>query len=88
MAQLLDYHRREARPAWWAYFRRFEMDDEELLEDSDAISGLECDGAEPVPVGQSLEYTFRFPRSPSHWMAPISSSRVPLGRGRPTGERR
>jgi predicted RecB family nuclease len=61
MAQLLDYHRREARPAWWAYFRRFEMGDEELLEDSDAIAGLAWDGAEPVPVGQSLEYTFRFP---------------------------
>jgi predicted RecB family nuclease len=61
MAQLLDYHRREARPAWWFYFRRFEMDGDELLEDSEAIAGLEWDGAEPMPVAQSLEYTFRFP---------------------------
>ena len=61
MAQLLDYHRREARPAWWMYFRRFEMDDDELLEDSDAIAGLEWDRAAPVPFKQSLEYTFRFP---------------------------
>ena len=40
-AQLLDYHRREARPGWWWYFRRFEMTDEELIEDSEAIAGLE-----------------------------------------------
>jgi uncharacterized protein len=61
MAQLLDYHRREARPAWWMYFRRFELDDDQLLEDSDAIAGLEWNGAEPVPAARSLEYTFRFP---------------------------
>jgi predicted RecB family nuclease len=60
-AHLLDYHRREARPAWWFYFRRFDMDEEELLEDGEAIAGLDWDGAEPVPVVQSLEYTFRFP---------------------------
>jgi uncharacterized protein len=61
MAQLLEYHRREARPAWWFYFRRFEMDDDQLIEDGEAIAGLEWDGAEPVPVVQSLEYTFTFP---------------------------
>jgi predicted RecB family nuclease len=66
MAQLLDYHRREARPAWWWYFRRFEMDDDELLEDSEAIAGLEWDGAEPVPVVRSIDYTFTFPPQQHH----------------------
>jgi uncharacterized protein len=61
MAQLLDYHRREARPAWWLYFRRFEMTDDELVEDSEALSGLTWTGVEPVPVGQSLRYEFSFP---------------------------
>ena len=30
LAQLLDYHRREAKPAWWEFFARFEKTDEEL----------------------------------------------------------
>ena len=33
LAQLLDYHRREARPQWWAYFRNLELDDEELVDE-------------------------------------------------------
>ena len=30
MAQLIDYHRREAKPGWWAYFERMEADEEQL----------------------------------------------------------
>jgi predicted RecB family nuclease len=60
-ALLLDYHRREARPAWWWYFRRFEMTDEELLEDTDALAGLRRDAVDPVEVKKSLEYGFTFP---------------------------
>ena len=60
LAQLLDYHRREARPQWWAYFRNLELDDEELVDGSETIGGLELAG-EPVQVKQSLEYTLRFP---------------------------
>ena len=69
LAQLLDYHRREARPAWWWYFRRFNMTDDELLEDSEAIAGLRWIGAEPVPVARSLEYTFSFPPQQHHFDA-------------------
>jgi predicted RecB family nuclease len=69
MAQLLDYHRREARPAWWWYFRRFDMTDEELIEDAEAIAGVQWDGAEPVLVKRSLEYTFRFPAQQHHFDA-------------------
>src|SRR5688572_19259818 len=39
-AQLLDYHDRERKPVWWAYFDRIEMTPEELLEDAESISGL------------------------------------------------
>ena len=67
MAQLLDYHRREARPAWWWYFRRFEMTDEELVEDAEAIAGLEPDGEEPVVVKQSLESGYTFPPQQHHF---------------------
>ncbi len=43
--ELLEYHRREARPAWWWFFERCEqMSDDELLDDGESIGGL-------VPVG-------------------------------------
>ena len=60
--ELLEYHRREARPAWWAYFDRLGKSPEELLEDSEAIAYLEADpGAPPQPRKKSLAYTLRFP---------------------------
>ena len=59
--ELLEYHRREARPAWWWFFRRYEMSDDELVEDSEALAGLVWDGNEPEPVKKSLEYGFTFP---------------------------
>ena len=40
-ARLLDYHRREAKPAWWTYFARLERTAEELVEDAEAIGCLE-----------------------------------------------
>ncbi|UQX89073.1 TM0106 family RecB-like putative nuclease [Jatrophihabitans telluris] len=39
-AGLVGWHRREARPGWWDFFRRAEFDDEELIEDGTAIGGL------------------------------------------------
>jgi AAA domain/RNase_H superfamily len=67
LAQLVDYHRREARPGWWWYFRRRQMTDEELLEDGEAIAGLEWDGVEPTTVSRSLEYGFTFPAQQHHF---------------------
>jgi predicted RecB family nuclease len=65
MAQLLDYHRREAKPAWWRYFERLEADEERLTEvDNEALGRLSDAGIEPVPVpppARSLIYTLRFP---------------------------
>ena len=59
-AQLLDYHDRERKPVWWAFFDRIEMTAEELLEDPEAISGLTSVG-EPVRVDRSWAYTLTFP---------------------------
>ena len=42
-AQLLDYHDRERKPVWWAFFDRLEMTPEELVEDAESIGGLEPD---------------------------------------------
>jgi uncharacterized protein len=60
LAQLLDYHRREGRPQWWAYFHNLTLDAEELEDSSETIGGLEPVG-EPVQIKQSYEYTLAFP---------------------------
>jgi predicted RecB family nuclease len=67
LAQLLDYHRREARPGWWWFFRRRQMTDEELLEDGEALAGLVHDGGEPEVVDRSLAYRFTFPPQQHHF---------------------
>lgn len=59
-AQLLDYHDRERKPVWWAFFDRLEKTPAELVEDADSIGRLEHVG-EPEPVKQSLAYTLTFP---------------------------
>jgi len=40
LAWLLQYHRREDKPMWWALFERLEMEDDELFEDAGCLSGL------------------------------------------------
>ena len=61
LADLLEYHRREARPVWWWFFERCEMTEAQLVEDSEAIGGLSPDGAEPEPVARSQVHGLRFP---------------------------
>jgi predicted RecB family nuclease len=66
---LLGYHRREARPVWWAFFNRLGRTSEELTElDGEAIGGLEPAGP-PVGSGDSLVYPFTFPAQ-QHKLAP------------------
>jgi hypothetical protein len=59
-AQLLDYHDRERKPVWWAFFDRVEMTPAELVEDSESIGRLEQVG-EAEPVKRSLAYRLTFP---------------------------
>ena len=47
LAHLLDYHQREQRPEWWAWFRWPQLDDDELVRDRTAIGGLSWDGQPP-----------------------------------------
>jgi uncharacterized protein len=60
LAHLLDYHRREAKPQWWEWFFHLSLDEQELIDDTDTIGGLQLDG-EPEPDKQSLVYRFSFP---------------------------
>ena len=60
LANLLDYHRREAKPQWWEWFHHLTLDDEELVADTDTIGGLVLVGA-PEPDKSSLRYRLSFP---------------------------
>lgn len=40
LAALLDWHRRESLPEWWAYYDRLEQTDEELVQDTAALGLL------------------------------------------------
>ncbi|AMS40144.1 TM0106 family RecB-like putative nuclease [Aminobacter aminovorans] len=60
LAQLLDFHRREAKASWWEYFRLADLDAEELIEEKAGLSSLAFEatvgGTEKCPV-----HRYRFP---------------------------
>ncbi len=60
--QLLDFHRRAAKPEWWSMFARQEMTEDELLEDGECLALLQPDPLNP-PAKQraSTQYTFLYP---------------------------
>lgn len=60
LAELVDWHRREARPEWWEYFRRQRMDDDELVDDTAAV-GRVGDAAMVGTVKQSTLWEMTFP---------------------------
>lgn len=60
LAGLVQFHRREARPAYWEIFRLEDLDTDDLVDDSAALGGL----AEPQSVGaagRSKLYRYEFP---------------------------
>jgi predicted RecB family nuclease len=60
--QLVDFHKREAKPEWWAMFNRQDMTEEELIDDAECIGGLGPDpGRPPFLQQRSTVYSFRFP---------------------------
>jgi predicted RecB family nuclease len=41
LADLLEFHRREAKPTWWAMFARQDMGADELLDDAECLANLQ-----------------------------------------------
>lgn len=60
LAQLLNWHRREAKSEWWAHFDRVGKTLEELIDDTDSLSGLEYVGV-VSGKGRSLIHELTFP---------------------------
>lgn len=60
--QLLDFHRRADKPAWWALFDRMDRDEGELIDDPECLAGLQQDAANPPRRDlQSTIYTYLAP---------------------------
>ena len=60
MAYLLEFHRREDKPAWWEYFRCLDLKDDELVEDRATLGGLEYVGVERTDENCAI-HRYRFP---------------------------
>jgi len=89
LAMLVDWHRREAQPQWWDWFRRKAMTAEELIADPTALAGL----TDPEAVGRverSTLWRLRFPVQESglgpgetRWEDAATGRRVRIGDVRP-----
>jgi predicted RecB family nuclease len=60
LADLLDWHWREAKSAWWEYYRALELAPDDYLGDRAALGELSYEG-EVGSVKQSLVHRYRFP---------------------------
>jgi hypothetical protein len=62
VSQLLEFHRREAKPQHWSMFNRQELSEEELIDDPECIGGLRrVANQSPEQDKRSLIHTFQFP---------------------------
>ncbi|PYT64556.1 MAG: nuclease [Acidobacteria bacterium] len=61
LAQLLDWHRRDAKPKAWRYFELRGMDDADLMEEKDAVSGLVWVGGVTTANGVTAD-RYSFPK--------------------------
>src|SRR5215472_6701574 len=59
LAQLLDWHRRDAKPKAWRYYELRGMDDADLMEEKDAVAGLVLAGSVTSTDGVTADrYSF------------------------------
>jgi predicted RecB family nuclease len=61
LADLLNYHRREAKPEWWAYYNRQKQSLDDLIDDTEAIAYLRpADDEQPKPEKRSVLHPLDF----------------------------
>ena len=62
LANLLDWHRREAKSGWWRFYDLMARPDEELLEEREPIAGLEfVEEVERTGKQKARRFRYRFP---------------------------
>jgi len=85
LVDLLEFHRRESKPAWWAVFSRQDLPHAELLEDAECLAGLEPHPeVPPRQEKRSVVHTFTFPAQDFKLKAGDSPRRA--GNLEPAGE--
>lgn len=84
LSYLLEFHRREAKPAWWAQFARAEMTEEQLIDDAECIGALRSDGHPPAKDKKSEVFGFTFP--PQDFKMRIGDKPLRVGSREPAGE--
>ena len=75
LADLIDFHRREAKPMWWRMFDRAKVTDEDLRDDPGCIQGVQAVG-EPESEKKSLLQNYVFDPSQECKLAASKRSRV------------
>jgi len=60
LAQMLEWHRREDKSAWWEYYRLCELSNDELVEDKTALGSLSYVG-EVARIKRSIVHRYGFP---------------------------
>ncbi len=79
LAQMLEWHRREDKSAWWEYYRLCELSDDELIEDKSALGGLTYVGVVDE-TKHSLIHRYEFPPQ-EHGIKRAGDVRDPRTRG-------
>lgn len=75
LADLIGYHRREAKPDWWRFFDLAKRQPEELRDEPDCIFGVEKVG-DPVPEKRSLIQNYTFDREQECKLSSSKASNV------------
>lgn len=76
---LAQFHTRETKPAWWAIFDSLGKDDEDLIDDLDALGGLVAKG-KPYAIKRSTAQRYSFPPQQTKLRSGSSAS-VPTPEG-------
>ncbi|MDP9483761.1 MAG: TM0106 family RecB-like putative nuclease, partial [Chloroflexota bacterium] len=80
LAQLLDWHRRNDKPAWWDYFRLRKLTPEELVDEPEPIGELTYAGVVGAEK-QSLVHRYTFPPQDHKLTGPGTGWQDENGRG-------
>ncbi len=82
LSHLLEFHSREAKPQWWSRFERQNKFEDELVDDTECLGGLQRIG-HPEVDGYYFIHTFRFP--PQEYKLRAGNSVVNAASMKPAG---
>jgi len=60
LGQMVEFHRREAKPVWWAMFDRHAMTEEELVQDMNCLGGLRRLSQPPESIKRSHGFWYSY----------------------------